>query len=207
MIEILSASFSRIAYPLESPATSKLVDNDAEKRQIRALLANARGVGDRGVDARGYLERPFQSPTVSRFSDGSFGVLYAANTLSTAIRETAYHLARFFLDGNAPVQETRLKRLSLTLSGSVRDIRSASDPTVPPGVYDPDLYKISHEFGRAARGELVGGLHYDSVRNPARGHCVGLFTPVLVKRARILGDIALVWDGNRFAEEHTVKRL
>lgn len=38
----------------------------------------------------------------SRFSDGSYGVYYAANTLRAAIKETAFHRERFYSASNEP---------------------------------------------------------------------------------------------------------
>ena len=42
------------------------------------------------------------NPKGSRFSDGSFGVYYAASALETAIAETVFHFEVFARDSNDP---------------------------------------------------------------------------------------------------------
>jgi len=134
-------------------------------------------------------------------------MLYAANSLTTAVRETAHHLARVFADGSAPRQDTRKKKLAIDFSGNVQDIRAAIDANVPKGIYDPNDYRASRTFGREQRAKNVAALHFDSVRNKHGGHCVGAFTRDVVKRAAILGDVALVWDGRRFIEAHEISAI
>lgn len=206
MIVTLNAPFVRIAYPLRSAAVTSLVDNANELNALTVLIARARTTSpDETID--GYVMRPFEFPNASRFSDGSFGVLYAANSVTTAVRETAHHLARIFSDGNAPKQFTQKKKLALDIAGDVDDIRVAIDTRVAANIYDPDDYRASQKFGRDQHAKHVLGLHFDSVRNARDGHCVGAFTPGLVKHATIVGDVALVWDGQRFTEEHDISAI
>lgn len=206
MIVVLDASFVRLAYPLRSTAVESLADSADDLKELTALVAHARTTSaDQTV--RGYITRPFEVPYPSRFSDGSYGVLYAANSLTTAVRETAHHLARIFADGNAPKQDTRKKKLAIDIAGNVRDIRAAVDTNVPTNIYDPNDYRASRAFGREQRENRIAGLHFDSVRTEHAGHCVGAFTPDIVKRATIIGDVALVWDGKRFIEEHDISAI
>ena len=52
------------------------------------------------------------NPKGSRFSDGSFGVYYAAAALETAIAETAFHFEAFARDSaNCPRKRRRCVRL------------------------------------------------------------------------------------------------
>jgi len=192
----LSAPFVRLAYPLRSAAFATLADRDEDLRALSQLAGSAAS----------YIQRPFDVPTVSRFSDGTFGVLYVADTLGTAVRETAYHLKRFFTDGNAPEQDTRKKQLEIAIKGRVRDIRRKVDKKIARAIYDPNDYRESQAFGREQH-LLVGGLHYDSVRNQRSGHCVGAFVPDLVAKASIVGDVSLVWDGRNFVEQHQISPL
>ena len=200
MIARLSAAFVRLAYPLQSAALSALADNEVDRRALRELIGSVRESAD------AYIQRPFDVPAASRFSDGSYGVLYAADSLDTAVAETAYHLKRIFADGNAPPQDTRKKHLALSLKGKVRDIRRSVDAAILPAIYDPIDYRESQAFGREQH-TAVGGLHYDSVRNREGGHCVGAFAPTLVNKATIVGDIALVWNGRDFTELHDITTL
>jgi hypothetical protein len=143
---------------------------------------------------------------VSRFSDGSYGVLYVANSLITAVRESAYHLARFFADGNAPESQTRRVRLEMHVRGEVTDIRRSVRARINAAIYDPDDYRMSQEYGRKIRARSHA-LHYDSVRNRHGGRCVGAFIPEVVTHSAIVGEVGLVWNGQRFAEAHEIVPL
>ena len=206
MIVTLNAPFIRLAYPLRSTAVESLADNPDELKALTGLIGRARGTSS-DETIKGYIMRPFEFPNPSRFSDGSYGILYAANSITTAVRETAHHLARIFAGGNAPKQDTRKKKLAIDVAGSVHDIRVTIDKDVPTEIYDPDDYRAAQSFGRDQRKKSIPGLHFDSVRNRNGGHCVGAFTPALVRHATIAGDVALVWDGKRFIEEHDISPI
>ena len=206
MIVTLNAPFIRLAYPLRSTAVESLADDPDELKALTALIGRARGTSS-DETINGYIMRPFEFPNPSRFSDGSYGILYVANSITTAVRETAHHLARIFADGNAPRQDTRKKKLAIDVAGTVRDIRITVDKDVPTEIYDPDDYRAAQSFGRNQRKKSIPGLHFDSVRNKHGGHSVGAFTPDLVKHAAIAGDVGLVWDGKRFIEEHDISPI
>jgi hypothetical protein len=206
VIVTLNAPFIRLAYPLRSAAVESLVDNPNELKALTGLIGRARGTSsDEAI--KGYIMRPFEFPNPSRFSDGSYGILYAANSVTTAVRETAHHLARIFADGRAPKQDSRKKKLAIEVAGKVHDVRVAVDKDVPIEIYDPSDYRAARTFGRDQQKQSIPGLHFDSVRNKHGGHCVGAFTPHLVKHAAIAGDVALVWDGTRFIEEHDISPI
>src|SRR6185437_16379148 len=177
MIARIAGTFVRLAYPFRSKALATLADNDEDRRALGGLIAAAE------ESAQAYIHRPFDVPVASRFSDGSYGVLYVADSLDTAVRESAYHLRRIFADGNAPAQDTRKKHLALSVKGNVGDVRAKVDATIPRAIYDPVDYRESQVFGREQH-RSVAGLHYDSVRHPG-GHCVGAFTPKLIAKASI----------------------
>jgi hypothetical protein len=201
VISELRASFVRLAYPLQSAAFSELADSDEDRSALAQLMEPQ--IQDLG--ARAYVTAPFMYPAESRFSDGSYGVLYAAKTLRTAIVEKAYHLTIFFRDASAPAQSTRQVRLGLQFVGSVRDVRRGDGRSVPRGIYNPNDYKAAQKFGRSAR-KKVAGVQYDSVRSPG-GECVAAFDRTSIKRARITGEIEMVWDGERFTEQHVIEPL
>lgn len=202
-MSFLDDTFTRLAYPLQTPALLALSENAQEQRQILALLQLT---GPVSADALAYVRRPFEFPTVSRFSNGSYGVLYAANSLITAVRESAYHLARFFSDGNAPATQTRRTRLEMHVRGRVADIRRSVRPRLNAAIYDPDDYRAAQDYGRKVRTRSHA-LHYDSVRNRHGGHCVGAFVPDMVVSAAIVGEVGLVWNGQRFVEAHEIVPL
>lgn len=109
------------------------------------------------------------------FSDGTFGVYYAALTLQTAIAETSYHRARFLAATDQPDQEIALRVHSGKVRCRLRDL--SSEPFRP--LLDPDDYTASQVFARRQRDGGANGLRYPSVRD-AEGVCVAVFRPTCV---------------------------
>jgi RES domain len=150
VIITLNAPFVRLAYPLRSTAVQSLADNADELKALTGLIAWARATSpDESIN--GYIMRPFEFPNLSRFSDGSYGILYVANSIVTAVRETAHHLARIFADGNAPKQDTRKKKLAIDIAGNVHDIRVSIDTTVPADLYNPNYYRAARTFAESSK--------------------------------------------------------
>lgn len=203
MLRDFSERLVRLAFPLRSAAVDSLVDTDEERQALRKLQSVTASTDER---IRAYVGRPFQYPCASRFSDGRYGVLYAANSLATALCETAYHLARIYADVNAPAMETRRVEFSMHFNGRVEDIRHDIDSTVSTTLYDRVNYASAQKFGATAR-DRADAVHYDSVRNLHGGRCVGAFTPSIVGAIRVVGESGLVWDGARFIEEHRIRSL
>jgi RES domain-containing protein len=209
----------RIAFPQRSPLTETLVDTE-DRSALAALLAStnvieAHRAGDRRIvapeddyvgDHRDYVLAPFAYRSASRFSDGSFGVLYAAESRDTALREVLSRLARTYLDGSAPAQETRKQHLILrVVAGDLVDICRARVPDVDVALYDTASYAAAQAFGSAIR-EHHPGLTYDSVRHRG-GVCVGAFVPRIVSDVRLQSALSVVWDGQRFTEQKDIRPL
>jgi hypothetical protein len=143
------------------------------------------------------------NPEGTRFSDGSFGVYYCARAEETAIRESAYHTARFLaLSGEPPIDVQ--KRVYCTdLAGRFHDIREGG--YVNPDWYDPDSYAASQPLGHALRAAGAFGILYGSVRHRG-GECVAVFRPrALRPPARQARHLALRWDGRRIAEVFEIR--
>ncbi|MFW6050687.1 MAG: RES family NAD+ phosphorylase [Myxococcota bacterium] len=109
----------------------------------------------------------------SRFSDGSYGVYYAARALETAIHETAFHFGRFLAATDEPMgTELELRVLVSTgVDRSFHDLRGGF-----PELHDPDDYGPPQRVGRELRDRGSHGLVYDSVRHRG-GHCLAVFRP------------------------------
>ena len=108
----------------------------------------------------------------SRFSDGSFGVLYAANSFEVALFETIFHHERFMARTNeARGWTSHFREIVLTVDARLDDLRS--DPAFRH-ILDPWSYAASQPFGAALRSAGSNGVVYPSVRW-AGGECVGLF--------------------------------
>lgn len=139
------------------------------------------------------------NPEGSRFSDGSHGVYYAADTLDTAVAEVSHHRARFLARTAEPEIDVDLRWIQADLCQPVHDIRASARP---PGdlaaVYHPDHYAAGQALGRALRDAGSPALAYDSVRL-AGGQCVAVFIPRALANARPAGHLSLHWDGNRIS--------
>ena len=74
------------------------------------------------------------NPKGSRFSDGSFGVYYAAAALETAIAETVFHFEAFARDSADPPRSEDMRVLVGTVAAELEDVtalpiaRSPGDP-------------------------------------------------------------------------------
>ncbi|KGQ20826.1 RES domain protein [Lysobacter dokdonensis DS-58] len=136
------------------------------------------------------------NPEGSRFSDGTWGVYYAASDLDTAVSEVSHHRARFLARTAEPPIEIDLRCYRVPVRARLLDLRGRR---APPGVLDPSGYTASQPFARVQRdaGEL--GIVHDSVRRRA-GQCVALFTPkATVPPAQQAEHVTLCWDGARIS--------
>lgn len=146
-----------------------------------------------GIDGCSYAIAPFThvNPAGSRFSDGSFGVLYVADKLPTALAEVRYHQERFWR-GVTGLQYERFvfRGLCCTFDCEVRDA-TVLDSTDP--IYDPDDYGPARTLGRALRREKASGIRFLSVRNPG-AVCWGLFSPRPVQRIVQSSHYEMIWS-------------
>lgn len=131
----------------------------------------------------------------SRFSNGSYGVYYAAHSLETAVRETAFHRARFLASTQEPPCEVDMRAYVGRPVKPLLDIRSDRFDDL----HDPDDYRPSQAFAepRQARGEW--GLVYRSVRHEG-GECIAAFKPQAVSIPVAGAALAYVWDGQQISK-------
>lgn len=134
------------------------------------------------------------NPDGSRFSDGSYGVYYAAQALDTAIAEVSHHRARFLARTAEPAIDIDLRLISANLDAELHDLRHLGDGGAK--IFHPEHYASSQALGRRLRAAGSWGVQFPSVRH-AGGLCVGVFRPRALGRARVGAHIALHWDGRR----------
>jgi hypothetical protein len=132
------------------------------------------------------------NPLGSRFSDGSWGVYYAAESLETAVAEVSHHRGAFLARTAEPAIDIDLRWIRADLSDKLHDLRGRAAEM--PAIYDPDRYGASQDLGRALRARHSPGIVYDSVRR-AQGQCVAVFKPRALSKATAVGHIGLHWDG------------
>lgn len=154
----------------------------------------------------GYIMAAFThvSPEGSRFSDGTYGVFYAAHREATAIAETRYHRERFMRATHEPRCELDMRVLSVTVNAAMHDLRGLRSAL--PDVYDLESYTESRLLGGALRAGGSNGVVYDSVRHDA-GKCVGVFKPRLLSHCRDRKHLRYIWDGARIADVLEITRL
>ncbi|TAM62436.1 RES domain-containing protein [bacterium] len=139
---------------------------------------------------------PFVLPTVSRFSDGSFGVFYAGDELRTAGEERAYHLTQRLRESHEGqiVLRTEGYAYSVEVDCVLHDERRSATPAPPPEIYDLDSYDAAQRHGGLLRAEGSHGLVYESVRRPGF-ECAGIFRPKCIGNPRPAGVVYFDWDG------------
>lgn len=130
----------------------------------------------------------------TRFSDGSFGVYYAAHSLHTAVHETVFHRERFLrYTGEAP-GDLDMRVFVGKVQKSMVDIRG-------PGyehLHNPDLghYPVAQAFGAEMRRAGHWGLVYNSVRDPG-GQCLAAFRPPAIGIPVQGSQLLYRWDGEK----------
>lgn len=134
------------------------------------------------------------NPEGSRFSDGSYGVFYAANDLETAIAETRHHRERFMRATKQEHMELDMRVYVTDLDGKLHDLRGQK--AAQPLVYHNDNYAAGQHLAKTLRKEGSNGIAYDSVRREG-GECVAVFRPGLLSNGRQERHLCYVWDGSR----------
>ena len=145
-----------------------------------------------GITGVNYATAPFThvNPDGSRFSDGSFGMLYIADTMETAIAETKYHQEKMFQNIDGLHYDTiTMRGLSLVVSGKIIDCTKNKE------IHDPNSYVSSRVLGNLLRqnGELA--IEYNSVRNKG-AICWGFFSPRTVVSATQTKHFEFIYDGS-----------
>lgn len=134
------------------------------------------------------------NPEGSRFSDGSYGVFYAAHELETAIRETVYHRERFLARTREPALQVQMRCYVTRIDRRLHDLRGGFRAQ-----HDPDDYAPAQKLAARLRAAGSDGVVYDSVRRRG-GECAALFWPDCVAPCVQGGHYAYCWDGRRIAE-------
>ena len=133
------------------------------------------------------------NPEGSRFSDGSYGVYYAANTLETAVDEVRYHRARFLARTREPAIEVDLRAIVAGVQGDLHDLRTLG---LAHPVLDPAHYGVSQALAGRLRAAGSPGVQFPSVRHSG-GVCIGAFRPTVVRHAKAGTCVTLHWNGER----------
>jgi hypothetical protein len=181
-------------WPLLISAEMKTNPRLMESIGNMALVPPDRRVGGLGAS---YLMAPFTHASPdrpSRFSDGSFGVLYAGKTFEVALFETMHHHAVFMAaTAQPPGWTSQFREIVLDVAANVHDVRTlgAASP-----VLAADDYAASQALGASLRAQGSDGVVFPSVRQPG-GECVGLFYPDRASLPTQGRHLDYHWDGTK----------
>ncbi|MGY2263012.1 RES family NAD+ phosphorylase [Pseudomonas sp. SDO55104_S430] len=147
-----------------------------------------------GITGCSYATAPFThvNPSGSRFSDGSFGVLYLADTMETALAEVQHHQALYW-SGVRDLHYERFVFRGLSCSFVDKGMQDATGIALTDPIYAPDDYTDSHRFGRSIKQAGSPGLRYHSVRRQG-SHCWALMTPRPVLSIIQTAHYEMVWN-------------
>ncbi len=137
------------------------------------------------------------NPLGSRFSDGRYGVFYAARDRETALAETRYHHGRFMAATQQPPTHLPMRLYRVAVDARLHDLRPAD--AAPASIHSPDSYAASQALGAQLHAQGSAGVVYRSVRQP-RGQCVGLFQPRAASRCLHAAYLLYAWDGQAFSD-------
>ena len=193
-----------------------LFDRVASSDDFDALYALEAMSNERLRDELGHIERvaaadrvfgPGSGPIMaafthvntlgSRFSDGSFGVFYAARERATAVAETRYHHARFLAATNERAMHLPMRLYHVAIDAKLHELRPAG--AVPVAVYDAADYSTARALGGKLFQAQSHGVVYNSVRREG-GHNLGLFKPRGASRCEHAAFLLYAWDGKGFSD-------
>jgi len=140
-------------------------------------------------------------PEGSRFSDGSWGVFYAAHSVATAVEETVYHRERFLAATAEPPCEVQMRCYRTSVDSRLHDIRGGW-----VAEHDPDSYVASQALAGTLRAAGSNGIVYDSARHRG-GECLAAFQPDVVAPCVQSQHLIYRWDGQRIVQVLEVSEL
>ena len=136
------------------------------------------------------------NPDGDRFTDGSYGVFYAGDSIETAVAETRYHRMKFMLATKEHAQELDMRVYAVNLDAELHDIRSMHESHA--AYYHPENYAVAQELAASLRKAGSDGIVYQSVRHDS-GECAAVFRPRLLSNCRQERHLCYVWDGKKIA--------
>jgi hypothetical protein len=142
----------------------------------------------------GYIMAAFThlNPKGSRFSDGSWGVYYAAKNLDTAIAETQYHSEKFMRATNEPAMSIDMRVLVAKVTAQLHDL--TGEDFQGAAIYDTESYQASQNLARQLKLANSDGVLYWSVRHTG-GQNVGVFRPPVLANCTQERHLEFMWDG------------
>jgi hypothetical protein len=198
-----------------------IFDRIADPSDLEAILAIEARTNDRILDETGViaLVRPrdriggpgatsimaaFTHTKASRFSDGSFGVYYAARHLPTAVSESAFHTERFYRATNESSADIDMRVYAARITGRFDDLL---DLAAGDARLNPDSYEASQAYARQVYdADKLDGLAYKSVRDHQHRPAVACLRPSAIRNCYSHSYMLYRWDGTAGKIVDIVKR-
>lgn len=137
----------------------------------------------------------FTHSRASRFSDGTYGVYYAARFLETSIAETVYHVELLYQSTAEVSADVDMRVYVARINGLFEDLLGVP---MADSRLDPASYAASQGYARPLYdANLTDGIVYPSVRDPAHRECVACFRPRSVSVCTIHSYLTYRWDGTQ----------
>ena len=202
-LDVLHQRWTRILRRRARHATLPEMFADADDREaarhVAAIADEAvnsmftPAAGPSGSGAR-ILVAPFATlGQPSRFSDGSFGVFYAALDNETAIAETVFHAERQLRATNEDAIDFDMDSYVGEVVRPLEDVRG----TPFAHLHQPNLdtWPVCQAFASERRAAGARGLWYPSDRRPG-GECIGAFQPQAVSVPTRDRHYRYCWNGS-----------
>ena len=138
----------------------------------------------------------------SRFSNGSYGVYYAAKTLHSAVFETVFHRQQFLSYTKEEAGEIDMRVYIGKILKNLHDVREPSYRSL----HDPNDYSPSQLFGGQLREQEAFGLVYNSVRDLG-GECIAVFRPPAISIPKQSQHIVYVWNGTKITSVYEKSKV
>lgn len=137
----------------------------------------------------------------SRFSDGTWGVFYAAHGVLTAVEETVFHRQQFLAATAEPACDVQMRCYRTSVDGKLHDIRGGW-----AAAQAADSYAASVTLARELRAAGSNGLVYASARHRG-GECLAAFYPDVVTACVQTQHLIYRWDGTRITQVLEVSEI
>ncbi|NHN35911.1 RES family NAD+ phosphorylase [Pseudomaricurvus alcaniphilus] len=143
------------------------------------------------------------NPDGSRFSDGSYGLMYIAESSATAIAEVTYHQHKYWQNVTG-LRYDRFVFKELVCTFGVGSGLDATNLAMEDPIYAPGDYTASRALGwEVNNAAKFTALKYSSVRRSG-GVCHALFTPREVRDVIQARHFEMIWDGQAIKSVNNV---
>ncbi|PLX68070.1 MAG: hypothetical protein C0603_08130 [Denitrovibrio sp.] len=190
--DVASQEEFEFLYELENMTNPRMDDVDSMLGDVELVPIEDRVYGHGATCIMGAFTHP--NVNGDRFTDGTYGVFYASNSLECAVYETAYHRSQFFKISNEPKCEIEMRVYNVDIDTKLVDIRE--DVFESLAIYHKSNYTESQKLAKELKRLGKAGLVYNSVRY-INGENVAIFKPKSCSNCREMKNLKYVWDGKK----------